>query len=308
MFDFIHDYLSIIFLVLAIFSLILFFITTSKAIVLINKLSDLKRFIIPLCLFFSTVILVFVFYIQAYSYREIVLSGGAFSDSIFINSKYSNNRNNHFYSLYTNNSSSSLGLEKGLYRSYEEKNALKKIFEKNFTFEDGSTPPLEFDTSYAYMNFFSLATKKNQEINEEGLILKKEMMLESQNTAVQVAGKVLNKKLPIDVLKSLEGYSGNSAGLMMTLELLQQFGAQDLIGNNKICGTGTITAEGDVGEIGGLKMKLIMADENGFQYCLVPLKNYKDAEKILKNHQLNLQLVPVENIEEALSFLEKLNN
>jgi hypothetical protein len=56
---------------------------------------------------------------------------------------------------------------------------------------------------------------------------------------------------------------GPSAGLMFALEILNQLTPEDLTRGLKIAGTGTLSAEGEVGQIGGVEQKVMAADREG---------------------------------------------
>lgn len=306
MFDFLHDPLAILFLAGVIVSLSGAVLNVWKA-TKNKKRSFLHKFIFPFCLVIYALILGTAFYFRSYSYYEIVMNGGVTADSKFVVDKYAEQKSNHFYSLYTVTSSGGLGLDDGLFRSYEKKEGLKLITKRNFVFLDGTLPDSDFDTSHAYILEYSVGFKKTGKNNEEILSSTKEMFTSSMNSAILIAEKELGKDLPVNVLTNDDGVRGDSAGLMMTLELIQQFGDKDLVGDHKICGTGTIMPDGRVGAIGALKMKLITADSLGFEYCFVSKDNYKDAKKIMSDNQLKLHVLPVENIDNALDFLKILD-
>ncbi len=63
---------------------------------------------------------------------------------------------------------------------------------------------------------------------------------------------------------------GPSAGLMLTLAVIDKLGPTDLTGGRFIAGTGTISDDGDVGEIGGITHKTLAAREAGATDFLVP--------------------------------------
>jgi PDZ domain-containing protein len=105
---------------------------------------------------------------------------------------------------------------------------------------------------------------------------------------------------------------GPSAGLMMTLEIIAQLTGDDLSRGYRVAGTGTIAADGKVGQIGGIQYKLMAADKEKADYFLVPydvdagLDNWKLAEQTVKDLKLSPKLVKVSTLEEAMNFLKKL--
>ena len=64
--------------------------------------------------------------------------------------------------------------------------------------------------------------------------------------------------------------------------------------------TGEITLAGKVLKIGGLKEKLIAAKRSGITNVLIPKENLGDLEEIEANVLKNLNITPVENINEVL--------
>jgi len=85
----------------------------------------------------------------------------------------------------------------------------------------------------------------------------------------------------------------------------------DLILNNKkICGTGTIDESGNIGEIGGVKYKMLGASKNKCDVFITPKENYEEAFNILLNTTITSSSVKVfllsEKVNEyAIDFLSK---
>lgn len=102
-----------------------------------------------------------------------------------------------------------------------------------------------------------------------------------------------------------ESESGSSGGLMLTLTIYSHLNKIDLTNGKTIVGTGTIDINGNVGEISGVKYKLIGAVNKGADVFIVPEgENYKEAKKVKKQKGYDIDLVPVETFEETLKYLE----
>jgi ATP-dependent Lon protease len=70
--------------------------------------------------------------------------------------------------------------------------------------------------------------------------------------------------------------------------------------------TGEITLRGEVLPIGGLKEKLLAAHRGGIKTVLIPKDNERDLEDIPDNVIADLQVIPVQWIDEVLKVaLEK---
>ena len=99
--------------------------------------------------------------------------------------------------------------------------------------------------------------------------------------------------------------SGPSGGLMIALTIYSNINKIDLTKGKKIAGTGTIDIDGNVGEISGVKYKLMGAVKEKAQIFLVPKgNNYEEAKKIKKEKNYNIELIPIETFEEALKKLK----
>ena len=112
---------------------------------------------------------------------------------------------------------------------------------------------------------------------------------------------------PLVDIKFKSSESGPSGGLITTLEIYNQLTKKDITKGYKIAGTGTIEADGTIGEIGGVEYKLLGASKANTDIFLVPKgDNYKDAVKYKKKHNLKIKIIKVENIEDAIKKLSDL--
>jgi len=82
---------------------------------------------------------------------------------------------------------------------------------------------------------------------------------------------------PFDVDIRIEDVGGPSAGLMLTLGILDLVGNDDLTRGAVIAGTGTIDVDGQVGPIGGIPLKMVAARDIGAELFLVPADNCAEA-------------------------------
>ncbi|MFY0546125.1 SepM family pheromone-processing serine protease [Brevibacillus sp. H7] len=119
--------------------------------------------------------------------------------------------------------------------------------------------------------------------------------------------------VPKKVTISSQGIGGPSAGLMMTLEIYDQLNQTiDLTRGYRIAGTGTISADGTVGRIGGINHKIMAADKAGAEIFFAPndseqeVSNYKEALATAKRIGTSMRIVPVKTVDEALDYLQKL--
>lgn len=100
--------------------------------------------------------------------------------------------------------------------------------------------------------------------------------------------------------------SGPSGGLMMSLAIYNNLVKEDITKGLKIAGTGTISENGDIGEIGGIEYKIMGAEKAGADLFFAPSgKNYEDAIKIAKKNNYKIKIVEVEKFEDAINFLKQ---
>ncbi|MDD3719354.1 MAG: PDZ domain-containing protein [Actinomycetota bacterium] len=104
----------------------------------------------------------------------------------------------------------------------------------------------------------------------------------------------------VEVEWELETVKGPSAGMMMTLSLVNALTPEDLTGGGKIAGTGEITIEGDVQPIGGLPFKIRAAESEGALAFIYPVENQED----LAGFRTTLELYAVDDLDDALEALQ----
>ncbi len=107
----------------------------------------------------------------------------------------------------------------------------------------------------------------------------------------------------------IKNIGGPSAGLMMTLEIYDQLSHQNLAKGYNIAGTGTISFDGKVGPIGGIKEKVAGADKSGVDIFFAPTaeNQAKDAKAAAKDIGTKMKIVPVSTFNDALTYLQKLS-
>lgn len=144
--------------------------------------------------------------------------------------------------------------------------------------------------------------------NEEESEASTEEMTESQNVSLAAAKNLIDRKFPsLDVsgvkdsaIKvSLKNTGGPSGGLIFTLGLIDLLTPQDIIQGRKIAGTGTISADGMVGPIGGVTEKIIGAKRAGASTLFISTQNCSDLPAKVEG----ISVVAVEKIDEVINHL-----
>jgi PDZ domain-containing protein len=108
---------------------------------------------------------------------------------------------------------------------------------------------------------------------------------------------------PFDVDIQVADVGGPSAGLMLSLGIIDMVGDTDLTEGAVVAGTGTIATDGTVGPIGGIPLKMVAAREIGAELFLVPADNCAEA---VANAQPGLPMAKVADLGDALTALSDL--
>lgn len=117
--------------------------------------------------------------------------------------------------------------------------------------------------------------------------------------------------------ESSSNIGGPSGGLLQTLSIYNMLIDEDLTKGLKIAGTGTIHYDGTIGYIGGVEQKIITAYYNNVDIFFIPsldedyaYDNYQLALEACEKHNIDPEgwLVPVANLQDAIDYLEAIDN
>jgi len=111
-------------------------------------------------------------------------------------------------------------------------------------------------------------------------------------------------RFPIDVDFNLPGVGGPSAGFIFAVGIVEKLTEEDLVRGRKIAGTGTISASGKVGGIGGIEEKMVGASRIGATIFIAPRENCPDIEHVPNG----LKVIPVSTLSEAIEALRAPDN
>lgn len=110
---------------------------------------------------------------------------------------------------------------------------------------------------------------------------------------------------PVDIELQLGDVGGPSGGLIFALGIYDVLTEGSLAGSSHIAGTGTISADGKVGPIGGIELKLIAAKNSGAELFLAPAGN---CSEVIGQIPQGLSVVIVDDLKSALSAIEDFNS
>lgn len=149
------------------------------------------------------------------------------------------------------------------------------------------------------------------ENNETGALREQVMTLGVHPDAERTGGfigiadvtvRAVDADLPFDVAIDSGSIGGPSAGLAFTLTLIDMLTPGELTGGNRVAVTGTISAAGDVGNVGGVAQKAAVAEAEGVAMFIVPKELVAAAESTTDD----LRVVGVESLDDALAALAEL--
>ena len=120
-------------------------------------------------------------------------------------------------------------------------------------------------------------------------------------TTLLGVGVSVDYTYPFDVTLKLDQVGGPSAGMMFALGIIDKTTPGELNGGEKVAGTGTITASGDVGAIGGIRQKLYGARDSGASVFLAPASN---CSEVAGNVPEGLDVYAVATLDDAVTVLE----
>jgi len=107
--------------------------------------------------------------------------------------------------------------------------------------------------------------------------------------------------LPVDVKVNTGNVGGNSAGLALTLSILDLITPGELTGGLQVASTGTIDPMGGVGPIGGIIQKVVAARDGGMDLFLVPVDEVAEA----RLHAGSMAVEGVATLDDALEALAR---
>ena len=108
-------------------------------------------------------------------------------------------------------------------------------------------------------------------------------------------------EFPVTVTVDTGTVGGPSAGLALTLGILDRMTPGDLTGGLNVAVTGTMSPDGVVGPVGGVPQKVVAARRAGADLMIVPVEEYDDAVA----QAGDLRVEKAATLDEALDLLEQ---
>ena len=134
-------------------------------------------------------------------------------------------------------------------------------------------------------------------------------MKASQSTALSAARALVEEKFPNtditrlqakDIKVELKNTGGPSGGLIFALGIVELLTSEDLLQGRKVAASGTISATGKVGPIGGIAEKIIAAKKSGATLLFASRGNCDE----LPTHVSGISVVAISRLADAVAYLE----
>lgn len=132
-------------------------------------------------------------------------------------------------------------------------------------------------------------------------ITPKETEVDGEKTLLLGVNLMTDYDFPIDVTIQLNNVGGPSAGMMFALGIIDTLTPGQLNGGENVAGTGTISGDGAVGPIGGIRQKLYGAKDAGADWFLAPAEN---CDEVVGHVPDGLRVFAVETLDDALDVLD----
>ncbi len=166
-----------------------------------------------------------------------------------------------------------------------------------------------FKTLQEYISTFNEDDEVDVKIKRDNkeMIVKSKLKKYNDTTKLGVIISLVNEYItsPNVHIDTKENELGPSGGLMMAIEIYNKITNSNITKGDKITGTGTIELDGSVGEIGGVKYKLIGAVRSGAKVFLCPKENYEEAMQVAQEKKYDIIIKEVSTLEEAINYLKE---
>nr|WP_286131940.1 PDZ domain-containing protein [Clavibacter michiganensis] len=127
----------------------------------------------------------------------------------------------------------------------------------------------------------------------------------SGDSSVLGIGVQASFEFPFDVKIQLDNVGGPSAGMMFALGIIDKLSDGELNGGQKVAGTGTISADGTVGPIGGIRQKLFGARDAGADWFLAPASN---CDEVTGHVPDGIRVFAVATLDDSLAALKAISS
>ncbi|RSD29531.1 S16 family serine protease [Mesobacillus subterraneus] len=201
-----------------------------------------------------------------------------------------------------------LGIDGSVHFTYVNTGVTEKLLDKLLLLlaeEDIQFYPISSDEYEAYSSY-----QEDMNVFKEMTIANAVVQSDPEEADLDAFEKRIN-----EIMAEASQYYGDSLGLMVAIGLVEEANQWNFSEEKSftIAGTGTINSDRTIGEVGGIRYKLLAAEQNEVDFFFVPknvdendgyLSNQEEAYKVGDEENLSMMIVPVSNLDEAISFLK----
>lgn len=159
---------------------------------------------------------------------------------------------------------------------------------------------VELIKSYPIGTELVLEVKRGDDIQEFEIVTGEHPEEAGQSSiGVYITTADLDYDMPEFVSFSSENIVGPSAGVMFSLEIYNQLTEEDITEGQKYAGTGTINYEGEIGRVGGERLKILAANKTEINKFILP----EEHGVSLENLNFEIEIIKSSNFEDLLDRL-----
>ena len=111
-------------------------------------------------------------------------------------------------------------------------------------------------------------------------------------------------EFPFKIDIEVGNVGGPSGGQILALAIYDKLTPGSLTGGQNIAGTGTVTPEGTIGPIGGIRQKMYGAIRSGAKWFLAPSEN---CDEVIGHIPEGIQVIKVSNLQDSLKAVKAIS-
>jgi len=185
-----------------------------------------------------------------------------------------------------------------------------------------SYPDAEFEKAdSSYEDYLAMEMEAGEELRNETIfhaVISADELTEG-SLEEESSSTIDDDQRLASLIEEAAEYYGDSLGLMLGIGLVEEAKNVDYSRGGKylIAGTGTLEEDHHVGSVGAIRNKLRTAEKFGTDYFFVPkdkdtfeyegISNEEEASQVAQELNLELKVIPVASLEEAIIYLEQLD-
>lgn len=165
--------------------------------------------------------------------------------------------------------------------------------------------PFRFGTFDVQLSWLETSIQQGKMMREERI---ESSRLNYDQNVYQAVEKRTLRDLDIEDI-NFESFRGSSAGMMLSLQLIQEADGKDLTRGHMIVGTGAVDAHGNILPVGGIKEKVQSAHRGDADLFFVPDgTNALEAQAAAERFGADFEIIAVKHLDEVLDALAEFHS